>query len=197
MMMLTAQAKKVKVTIDGTVSPTQTTVYLIINEDTEHAQRLTIKDGKFSTKVAVERDAFIRLDNRMEWPERSTFVLIPDSRHITIDWNTGSIEGSQMSQKLQETCHLIQQSSPEGFFVDVFSDDPNARREGYQRANAVRERMMEEQRGIARNVMLDEKNNIMTVWIAYCYPQLLKVELNGYIEHMKPKWANHPLLQKK
>ena len=87
-------AKKVKVTIDGTVSPTQTILYLIINEDTAHAQRLPIKDARFSVTVKVDRDAFIRLHDWKEWPERSVFVLIPDSRHITIDWNKGTITGS-------------------------------------------------------------------------------------------------------
>ena len=96
----TAQAKKVKVTIDGRVSPSQTKLYLIINEDTANAQLLPIKDAKFSVTVKVDRDAFVRLHDYKQWPERSVFVLIPDSKHITIDWNTGSITGSQQSSEL-------------------------------------------------------------------------------------------------
>ena len=59
----TAQAKKVKVTIDGTVSPSQTTLYLIVNEDTAQALRVPIQDAQFSVTVTVDRDAFIRLND--------------------------------------------------------------------------------------------------------------------------------------
>ena len=193
---VTGQAKKVKVTIDGTVSPSQTIVYLIINEDTAHAQLLPITDGHFSTTVKVDRDAFIRLNDNKKWPERSAFVLVPDSRHITVDWNRGSITGSKLSQKLQVTCHEIQVSSPEGFHVDVFSDDPDAWRQAQQQANLVRNSMQEEQKSIARSVLLDNKDSILTVWIAYCYPQLFEGELNDIIAHMKPKWADHPLMKR-
>ncbi len=192
---ITGQAKKVKVTIDGTVSPTQTTLYLIINEDTAHAQLLPIRDAHFSTTVKVDRDAFIRLHDYKKWPERSVFVLIPDSRHITIDWNTGTISGSKLSRKLQATCHEIRTASPEGFHIDVFSDDPDAWRDAQQRANSIRNSMLEEQKSIARRVLLENKNNIIAVWLAYCYPQLFEGELDGIIQHMKPKWANHPLLK--
>ena len=193
----TVQAKKVKVTIDGTVSPTQSKVYLIVNEDTAHAQLLPIKDGKFSTTVEVERDAFIRLHDWKEWPERSVFVLIPDSRHITIDWNTGAIQGSKMSQKLQLTCKQIRDASPEGFHIDVFTDDPEAWRDAMDRGNAIRQQMLEEQKSIAKKVMLENKNSIISVWIAYCFPELFEGELNAIIDDIKPTWANHPLLKMK
>ena len=39
----TLTAKKVELTIDGTVSPGQTTLYLIINEDIEHARLLPVQ----------------------------------------------------------------------------------------------------------------------------------------------------------
>jgi hypothetical protein len=192
---VTALAKKVKVTIDGTVSPSQTTLYLIVNEDTAHAQRLPIKDGKFSVKVEVDRDAFIRLHDWKEWPERSAFVLIPDSRHITIDWNTGTIEGSKKSRELQAICKQIRDASPEGFHIDVFSDDPEAWRKAQEKGNAIRNAMLQEQRAIARKLLLDNKDNIMSAWIAYCYPNLFKGELNDIIEHMKPQWINHPIFK--
>lgn len=189
-------AKKVKVTIDGTVSPTQTTLYLIINEDTAHAQRLPIKDVRFSVTVTVDRDAFIRLHDWKEWPERSVFVLIPDSRHITIDWNKGTITGSPQSQKLQAACKQIRDISPEGFHIDVFTDDPEAWREARERANSIRNSMLAQQKEIAKQVMLENKDNIQAVWIAYCFPQLFEGELNAIIDDMKPKWAKHPLLNK-
>ena len=66
MLATTAQAKKVKVTIDGTVSPSQTKLYLIINEDTANAQLLPIKDAKFSVTIKVDRNAFIRLHDYKE-----------------------------------------------------------------------------------------------------------------------------------
>lgn len=191
------QAKNVKVTIDGTVAPGQTTLYLIVNEDTAHAQLLPIKDARFSVKVKVERDAFIRLQDNKKWPERSNFVLIPDSRHITIDWNTGAIKGSEMSQKLNATCNLIRSSDPGNFHIDVFSEDPEAWRKAREQANVVRTRMQEEQKSIARDILLDKKDSIIAVWIAYCYPQLFEGELNDIIDSIKPLWANHPLLKKR
>lgn len=194
---VTGHAKKVKVTIDGTLSPTQTTLYLIVNEDTAHAQLLPIKDAKFSTTVKVDRNAFIRLHDWKEWPERSVFVLIPDSRHITIDWNTGEIKGSKKSQKLQALCKEIRQASPEGFHIDVFSDDRDAWREAQERANTIRQSMLEEQKQIAKGVMLENKDDIYAVWIAYCFPELFEGELNAIIDSMRPRWANHPLLQKR
>ena len=192
----TAQARKVNVTIDGTVSPSQTTLYLIINEDTANAQLLPIKDGKFSVSVKVDRNAFIRLHDWKEWPERSVFVLLPDSRHITINWNTGTIEGSKQSRELQTVCKQIRDASPEGFHVDVFSDDPEAWRRAQEQGNAIRDRMLEEQKMIARKLLLENKDNIIAAWIAYCYPNLFEGELNAIIDHMKPKWANHPILKK-
>lgn len=191
-------AKKVKLTIDGTVSPSQTKLYLIINEDTANAQLLPISDGKFSATVKVERDDFIRLHDSKLWPEYASFVLIPDSKHITVDCNTGAISGSPMSQKLQATCREIRDSSPEGFHIDVFSEDPEVRRDAQARATAIRNRMLEQQRAVALNVFSDDKTNIFSVWIAYCFPGLyFKSELEGFIESKKPSWANHPLLQKK
>lgn len=190
----TAQAKKV--TIDGNVSPSQTTLYLIINEDTANAQLLPIKDGKFSVTVNVERDAFIRLHDWKEWPERSVFVLIPDSRHITIDWRTGSIKGSKQSQKLQTACKQIRNASPEGFHIDVFSEDPEAWHRAQEQGNAIRSKMLEEQKAIAKKLLLENKDNIISAWITYCYPNLFEGELNAIINHMKPKWANHPILKK-
>lgn len=190
-------AKKIKVTIDGTVSPSQTKLYLIINEDTANAKLLPITDGKFSTKVQVERDAFIRLHDWKQWPERSVFVLVPDSKHITIDWNRGTITGSPMSQKLQATCKQIRDASPEGFHIDVFSDDPEVRRQAYLEGEAIRARMLQNQKDIAREVLFDNKNSIISVWIAYCFPRLFEGELEGAIKHMNPKWINHPLMLKK
>lgn len=193
----TVQAKKVKVTIDGTVSPSQTKLYLIINEDTANAQLLPIKDAKFSVTVKVDRDAFIRLHDYKQWPERSVFVLIPDSKHITIDWNTGSITGSQQSSELQAICKQIRDAGPNGFHIDVFSDDPEAWREARVREAAMREDMMNQQKKIAKEVMLKNKDKIYGAWIMYTFPELLEGELNAIINYEKPKWAAHPILKAK
>ena len=193
----TVQAKKVKVTIDGTVSPSQTKLYLIINKDTANAQLLPIKDAKFSVTVKVDRDAFIRLHDYKQWPERSVFVLIPDSKHITIDWNTGSITGSLQSSELQAICKQIRDAGPNGFHIDVFSDDPEACREARVREAAMREDMMNQQKKIAKEVMLKNKNKIYGAWIMYTVPELLEGELNAIINYEKPKWAAHPILKAK
>jgi hypothetical protein len=191
------QAKKVKVTIDGTVMRGQTTLYLIVNEDTAHAQLVPINDGMFSVNVEVDRNAFIRLHDWKEFPENSPFVLIPDSRHITIDWNTGSITGSQQSSELQAICKQIRDAGPNGFHIDVFSDDPEAWREARVREAAMREDMMNQQKKIAKEVMLKNKDKIYGAWIMYTFPELLEGELNAIISYEKPKWASHPILKAK
>ena len=193
------QARKVKVTIDGTLSPSQTTLYLIVNEDTAHAQRVPISDGRFSVTVKVDRNAFIRLHDYKDWPERSAFVLIPDSRHITIDWSAGTISGSKQSLELQGACSLIRMASPEGFHVDVFTDDPDAWRQAQAQGEAVRRQMFEEQKGVARQMILDNKDSIICAWIVYCFPELMEGQTNDMLEHMspKPKWMNHPILKAK
>ena len=157
LLVATAQAKKVKVTIDGRVSPSQTKLYLIINEDTANAQLLPIKDAKFSVTVKVDKNSFIRLHDYKDWPERSVFVLIPDSKHITIDWNTGTITGSNQSRELQAICKQIRDASPNGFHIDVFSDDPEAWRQARIREASIREDMMNQQKKIAKEVMLEKQ----------------------------------------
>ena len=187
-------AKKVKLTIDGTLSPAQSTLYLIVNEDTAHAQRVPINNGKFSVTLNVDRDAFIRLHDWKEWPERSAFVLVPDSRHITIDWNTGKIKGSKKSEKLKDALDEIKRASPEGFHIDVFSDDPEAWRKAQESGEAIRQQMLNEQREIAKMMILKNKNDFICAWIVYCFPQLVEGEIGLMLEHMKPKWMNHPIL---
>ena len=189
------QAKKVKVTIDGTLSPALSTLYLIVNEDTAHAQSVPINDAQFSVTLTVDRNSFIRLHDWKEWAERSPFVLVPDSRHITIDWNTGVIKGSKKSKKLKNILDDIKRHSPEGFHIDVFSDDPEAWRAAQEEGEAIRQGMLNEQREIAKNLILDNKGDFICAWIVYCFPQLMEGELNAMLKHINPKWLNHPILK--
>ena len=43
---------------------------------------------------------------------------------------------------------------------------------------------------------MKDKNNIILAWIAYCYPEVMEGELQAMVDAMKPKWINHPILQK-
>ena len=198
-MVLPSCAKKVTVTIDGTLSPSQTSLYLIINEDTAHAQRVPIQDAHFSVTVEVDRNDFIRLHDYKDWPERSVFVLIPDSRHITIDWRTGTIEGSSMSNKLQAACKLVSSAGPEGFHVDVFSDDPEAWAQARETERSIREQMMREQMDAISRVIDENKRNNIPAWIVYCYYS--KVDdptrhlLDGILDGRREKWTKHSILK--
>lgn len=196
MLSLCVSAKKVKVTIDGTLSPTQTKYYLIIDEDTAHAVRLPINDGKFSITVKVDANSFIRLHDTKDWPERSVFVLIPDSRHISINTWTGNIEGSPMSQKLYDMLNLVRRAGPEGFHIDVFSDDKEAWAQARETEKRIRAGMEQEQREIAYQVVNDNSNNIIPAWVVYCYPELFEDRLPMFLKD-KPKWAKHPILLKR
>ena len=192
----TLTAKKVELTIDGTVSPGQTTLYLIINEDIEHARLLPINDGRFSVTVTVDANAFVRLHDYKEWPERSSYVLIPDSRHITLDLRRGTITGSPWSTRLQEAIQKIRNASPEGFHIDVFSDDRDAWARAREAERDMRAKMEAEQIEIIAKVMSENKNNNIPAWIAYCYPQFFDRELSSFL-NTKAKWRKHPILNKR
>ena len=99
-LMTAAQGKKV--TIEGTSSSER--MYLIINEDTEHALLLDIQDGKFSVTVNVNRNAFIRLQESKTFPRRAAAVLIPDSKHIIVDTDNQLIQNSGKSKELKILC---------------------------------------------------------------------------------------------
>ena len=189
-------AKKVTVTIEGTLSPSQTSLYLIINEDTAHAQRVAIQDAHFSVTVKVDRDAFIRLHDYKDWPERSMFVLIPDSRHITIDWRNGTIEGSPMSNKLQEACREVAKVSPEGFHIDVFSDDPEAWASARETERSIRGRMLQEQMETIQRVIRENKNNNIPAWIVFCYYKKVDEPFRHLFDSYREKWTQHPVLQR-
>lgn len=197
MVAMTACAKKVKLTIDGTTYPSQTSLYLIINEDIENAQTLEINDGRFSTTIEVDKDAFVRIHDYKEWPERSVFVLVPDSRHITIDWREGTIEGSSMSKKLQEACREVTRESPEGFHIDVFSDDPKAWERAREAERSMREQMQQQQIKAIERVIEKNKSNNIPAWIVYCYQNLLEGPDRAVIEKNKnQKWAKHTIIKK-
>ncbi|MBR4921114.1 MAG: hypothetical protein IKZ62_07355 [Prevotella sp.] len=193
---LSACAKKVKLTIDGTLSPTQTTLYLIINEDTANAQRIPINDAKFSVTIEVDKNDFIRLHDYKEWPERSVFVLIPDSRHITINTWNGTIEGSPMSLRLQKAIKGIREAGPGTFHIDVFSEDPKAWEEARIQERAIRAHMEEEQRQVVREVMLENKDNNIPAWVLICFPEQASMYFDE-VTKGSPKWMKHPILMKK
>ena len=193
-----AQAKKVKVTIDGTMVPSETRIYLIVNEDTANAQIVPVDNHQFSVTVTVDRNAFIRLHDYKEWPERSAFVLIPDSRHIAINWDARDIKGSKLSQKLKDACKTIRDASPEGFHIDVFSDNPEDWKRAREHEEALRKGMLEEQKTLFKQQMHANRSNYICAWLAYCFPQLLEGETDIMFNNKKkPLWMNHPILKAK
>ncbi len=195
MVALNVCAKKVKLVIDGTTSPSQTTLYLIINKDTANAQRVPVNDAKFSVTVEVDKNDFIRLQDNKDRPDRGGFVLIPDSRHITVDIRDGIVEGSPMSQRLQNTVRAIRSAGPGTFHIDVFSEDPKAWEEARAQERTIRAKMETEQRELVRKVMLENKDNNIPAWILYCFPE----QAFRYLDEVtkdSPKWMRHPILMK-
>ena len=190
--MTAAQGKKV--TIEGTSSSER--IYLIINEDTEHALLLDIQDGKFSVTVNVNRNAFIRLQESKTFPRRAAAVLIPDSKHIIVDTDNQLIQNSGKSKELKILCIEMESNSPENFHIDVFSQDPQAWKEAREHENALHESMRNSQRDTFKRLLLKDKHNIMLAWLAYCYPEIMEGELQAMVDAMKPKWINHPILKK-
>ncbi|MBO7115708.1 MAG: hypothetical protein J6V87_01505 [Prevotella sp.] len=195
MVVLSACAKKVKLTIDGTLLSSQTTLYLIVNKDTANAQRIPINDAKFSVIVEVDKNDFIRLQENKDRPGRGGFVLIPDSRHITVDTWKGAVEGSPMSQRLQNAVEEIRSAGPGTFHIDVFSEDPKAWEEARAKERDIRARMEQEQREIVRKVMLENKDNNIPAWILYCFPEQAYMYLDEVTQD-SPKWMRYPILMR-
>ena len=192
---LTIGAKKVKLTIDGVVSPNLTTLYLIVNEDTAHAQIVPIKDAQFSVTVTVDANAFIRLHDDKGMPEHSLMVLIPDSRYITVNLRSFEIKGSPMSKRLNEAIGKVKRASPEGFHIDVFDEDPEAWRRAHEAERAIREQMLNDQRDVLKDLLLTNKFNNIPAWLAYCNAELMEGELGLIVKSTKPKWRKHPILK--
>ncbi len=188
-------AKKVRLTIDGTTSPSQTTLYLIVNEDTAHAIRVPIVDAKFSVQVKVDANAIIRLHDWKQWPERSVFVLIPDSRHITINTWNGDIQGSPMSQRMRAAIDAVNKASPEGFHIDVFSEDPEEWARAREIGRSMREQMELEQREVIRTMIMDNQDNLIPAWLVYCHPRLVE-DWIPFLLKTNPRWAKHPIMEK-
>lgn len=197
MVVLTSCAKKVNVTIDGTVSPTQKTLYLIINEDTANAKLLPIEDAKFSVTVKVDVNDIIRLHDWKEWPERSVFVLIPDSKHITINTWDGTIQGSPMSQKMREAIDRVRKTGPNGFHIDVFSDNEEEWARAREQERRIRAQMEDEQRNVVLETIKENGDNAIASWIAYCYADIFPGGLDEIAKGQQPKWRNHPIFQGK
>lgn len=193
---LSGNAKKVKVTIDGTVYRGQSELYLIVNEDIANAQLIPIENSRFSTTIEVEKNSFIRLHYYKEFPERSPFVLIPDSRHITINYETGEIIGSKLSQELKENMMFIKSLSPENFHIDVFSEDREAWAQAHKKAEQVRARMLASQRQAIIRIIMENPKAIFPAWIYYCYKDIINIPVEGLVEKgKKAKWIKHEILQ--
>lgn len=190
-------AKKVKVTIDGTVASYVSKLYLIVNEDTANAQPIPLQDKQFSVTVKVDDNALIRLHENKDWPERAFFVLIPDSKHITVDMNSWKIDGSPMSQRLRKACDQIRRAGPDGFHVDVFSDNPDDWARARETERRVRAEMTECQKNLIRQVVEENKDNVIPVWVTYCFANIFEEGIIGIVRGDFPKWLGHPVLRKK
>ena len=193
---INVNAKKVKVTIDGIAPHYMQSRYLIINEDTAHAQLINIKDGKFSVTVEVDKNAFIRIHDYKGFPQNCVFVLIPDSPHITVNLSTGEITGSPMSKRLKSAIHEAQKSSPEGFHIDVFSDNPEAWAEAQEKGRTIRDQMRNEQREDIIRIIEENKKNYIPAWIAYCFSDVFYGGMDEITRGKKAKWLKHPILNK-
>lgn len=193
----TASAKKVKLTIDGTTTPSEYPLYLIINEDTLGARQISREEGKFSITLTVERDAFIRIQETKKYPERCYFVLIPDSKHITINMRAGRIEGSQMSLNLRSTMLELAKMSPESFHIDVFSDDREAWRQANEQARVIQNNMRMQQIKMLDEFVEQNNDNILPAWLIYANHSWLDERARIIIlRNQGKKWTKHVVLQK-
>ena len=101
-----------------------------------------------------------------------------------------------MSQRLRTALSAIKREDPEGFHIDVFSDDRDAWARAREAERDMRAKMEAEQIEIIAKVMSENKNNNIPAWIAYCYPQFFDRELSSFL-NTKAKWRKHPILNKR
>ena len=193
---LSASAKKLKVTIDGTASPSQQTLYLIVNEDTAKAVVVPVNEGKFTVTIKVNEDDFIRLSENKERPTPSSVVIMADERHITVNMESRTVKGSYMTDKLRAAIKRIEDAGPGHFHIDVFTDDPKAWEEAKAQERMMREEMKERQRLCARQVLEDERYNDIPAWIVIVFPEQVFPWLDKYIEE-ESLWLEHPVRKKK
>ncbi len=191
---LSASAKKLKVTIDGTASPSQQTLYLIVNEDTAKAQLISVNEGKFTVTVKVNEDDFIRLSENKERPTPSSVVIMADDRNISVNMESRTVKGSYMTDKLRAAIMRIENAGPGHFHIDVFTDDPKAWEEAKIQERKIRAEMEEQQRLCARQVLEDERYNDIPAWIVIVFPEQASAFLG---EYQYSSWLDHPVLKKK
>ena len=192
---LSASAKKLKVTINGTASPSLESIYLIVNEDTATAQLVPVIDGKFKVTVKVTEDDYIRLVEKKTYrPEIRSVVIIADERQINVDMERRKVENSYMTKCLQDAIREIESAGPGTFHIDVFSDKP----EDWERARAeekeIRARMKEQQRMVVKQIMEKERYTVIPAWILIIYPEQASAFLGDY---EFSEWIEHPVLKKK
>lgn len=198
---LSAAAKNVKVTIDGYTPKYEDSVSIIINEDIDHIMTIPVNEGHFNVQLKVDADAFIRIYEGgylKNYPDRAWFILIPDSKHITVSTIDYSIKGSKMSKRLYECIYEACKHSPEGFHIDVFSDDKDAWAEARAREKAIRQSMMETQMDDIKRIVNDNKDSLIPLWILYSYASG-SYEMRDLFVHMvkdDKKWASHPVGKK-
>jgi hypothetical protein len=194
---LSASAKKLKVTIDGTARPSQESIYLIVNEDTATALLVPVNEGKFKVTVKVNEDDYIRLvENKAYRPDVRSVVIIADERHITVNMESNTVEHSYMTKCLKDRIGEIESAGPGTFHIDVFSDN----KEDWEKARAeekeIRARMKEQQRMVVKQVLEDERYNVIPAWILILYPEQASPWLDKYFEEFST-WLDHPVLKKK
>lgn len=192
---LSASAKKLKVTIDGTASPSQQTLYLIVNEDTAKAQLISVNEGKFTVTVKVNEDDFIRLsENKAYRPDVRSVVIIADERHITVDMERNTVENSYLTECLQNAIREIESAGPGTFHIDVFSDNEEDWKKARAEEKEIRARMAEHQRDVVKQKMEKERYTVIPAWILIIFPEQASAFLGDY---EFSEWMEHPVLKKK
>lgn len=189
-------AKKVKLTIDGTTYPSMAKLWLIVNEDTANALRVPIEDAHFSVSLKVDQQAFIRLHDSKGWPERAFFVLIPDSKHITVNLRDGSVQGSSASLQLREAIDKVRKAGPEGFHIDVFGGDKEAWARAREQERAIRAEMEMRQRDLLMQTIDENADNLIPAWLYYCYEEDFNLTPQAVPHGTQTKWAKHAILKK-
>ncbi len=190
---LTACAKAIDVTIEGTHYDYVEEVYLIVNEDTAHAQRVPLKDGHFKTTIRVNRNDFIRISRSKYLDKETRNVVIADSKSITVNLYMGTVEGSEQSKLLNDCLLEIERSGPGTFHIDYFGDDPAVWEKIRADEQATRKRMEMHQQEIIRQKIIDNADNLIPAWLVRTQTDIPTEILNKATKG-KPKWMKHPIL---
>ena len=88
----------------------------------------------------------------------------------------------------------IREAFPEGFHIDVFSDNPDDWEIAREREASMRAQMQMRQREAIMRIIVENSDNNIPAWIYYCYKPSIAMKAEN-IGPKDSKWLNHAIVR--